>query len=369
MKKITLFSESLNGGGAEYVMKTLAECFSKRNFETEYIVIKKEGVYIEEVMQHTRIVDFNCRARYIIPKLYQYLRIRKPDILLTTQSHINIASILGTRLSRTNTKIVSREATTLSKDLNAKEKNNSITQKLLYKNVYKLSDAVICVSDGVKNDLLNNLGVPESKLKTIYNPIISKEFYNNANEEISHKWINDKTSTIVSVGRFAKAKDFPMLIDALRYVRKSKNCKLIILGETNYDPAVLNEVNKKINQYNLDDHVDMIGFVNNPLPYLKKASLFVLSSLYEGLPGSLIQACALNPNIVSTDCESGPREILANGKFGTLVPVHNPISLSEAILYKLNNPSKIINNTILNNFDRESIVHQYISLFKELNKA
>jgi len=297
----------------------------------------------------------------MMPKLLKYLQTNEPQVLLSTQIHINIFASLSSKF--TKTKSVLREATTPSVALKLQNKS-----KWPLSFSYKLADGIVSVSNGVKHDLINKFGLDENNVQTIYNPIISDDLYLKANEQVSHPWLSEKTPVIISMGRFAKAKDYPTLIKAFNIIRKSLKCKLMILGDIDYDQSVKSEVMGLIDQYNLNQDIDLLGFKKNPFPYIKKADLYILSSIYEGLPGALIQAKALGCHLVSTDCESGPREILDNGKSGHLVPVKDHNALAEAAIGVLGShqapPS--LSDSFTNKYTSQSVSKQYLDLFKSI---
>lgn len=365
--KITLFCNTLNGGGAEHVMKTLCKCFSEKGYKIDFLVTREEGVYIDDVKKHAQLVNLNCKTRYVLPKLIKYLRKQKPNILLSTQTHINIAAIVGVKLSMTKTKIVARETTTLSQEFKA-ENANSIKASSFYQYIYNKSDKLITVSDGSRKDLINNFKIHPNKIHTIYNPIISTDLYTKANQKINHPWFNNKTPVIVSMGRFAKAKDYPTLLKAFKLVRETTNCHLMILGNSNYDIDVLTKMNDYITENKLNDFISFEGFKKNPFPYLKQSDVFVLSSIYEGLPGALIQAFGIGCQIVSTDCPSGPREILELEKTTSLVKVGDYKRMAIKILNHLKEKKdySASRKTKMKLFEEDNITEQYLSLFNSL---
>lgn len=362
VSKIALICNSLQGGGAETVMSSLAKLFSQRGKQIDFLVAKAEGIHLEKVKKHSNLIDLNSKTRYIVPKLYKYLHEEKPDILLSTQTHINVAAIISAKLNKT--KVVVREATTPSLSYIGKKKYLGY----LVKNAYKRADKIISVSDGVKQDLIKNFSIKNNLIQTVLNPIISDEFYLKSEETIEHPWYNLGLPIIVAMGRFAKAKDYPTLINAFSLINNECKSKLIILGDTNSDTEVKKKVLSLIAKYQLEDSIDLIGYKPNPFPYLKNASLFILSSTREGLPGALIQAVALNCPVISTDCESGPREILKGGKYGTLVKVGDFKSIAlHAIKILRSNPIvKNLDQSFIKTYSDDGICDSYINLFESI---
>jgi glycosyltransferase involved in cell wall biosynthesis len=149
---------------------------------------------------------------------------------------------------------------------------------------------------------------------------------------MQHVWFNNKEiPVIIAVGKLKPQKDFETLIKAFAKVRTKFKARLIILGEG----PMLSDLNLLVEKLNITDDVIFEGFVQNPFKYMRNADLFVLSSKYEGLPGVLVQALACGCPVVSTDCPSGPREILENGRYGPLVPVADENALATAIIAQL----------------------------------
>ncbi len=112
----------------------------------------------------------------------------------------------------------------------------------------------------------------------------------------------------------------------------------------------------------MEEDVSLLGFVENPYAYMSRASLFILSSRWEGLPTVLIEALFCGVPVISTDCPSGPREVLADGKYGALVPVHNPTALAEMIKIALEGRTPRPSTESWQPYELETIVDQYIHI-------
>ena len=201
---------------------------------------------------------------------------------------------------------------------------------------YRSADTIIAVSNGVADDLSTMLKLKRNQINVIYNPVVSEHLIKNSREPVDHPWLtSNKVPVILGVGRLTEAKNFNALIHAFSIVVASIPARLIILGEGEQRDSL----ETIIDQLNLADQVDLPGFTNNPYPYMRCADLFVLSSIWEGLPTVLIEALSCGTKVVSTDCPSGPREILENGKWGTLVPVNNAEELANAMIFSLEHAS------------------------------
>jgi len=198
--------------------------------------------------------------------------------------------------------------------------------------------------------------LPLGKITTINTPVVTESLFERAGEAINHPWFNDDSPPIIlGVGRFVPQKDLLTLIQAFAEVRQERPARLVILG----DGQERQKLEALVGELGLQDDVWMPGFVGN-LPFMKQSDVFVLSSIFEGLPTVLIEALALSPAIVSTDCPGGIGEILNDGECGLIVPMRDPKSLAQAIIQSLDDP---IDTALLrkraNDFSMQSIVDKY----------
>jgi glycosyltransferase involved in cell wall biosynthesis len=198
----------------------------------------------------------------------------------------------------------------------------------LIRSFYPWADGIVAVSEGVADDLAAVTGLCRDRINVIYNPVVTPEVARMVQEPLDHPWLQPgQPPVVVAVGGLRPQKDFGTLVEAFACVRRRRPARLLILGEgwqrVNLETLVA--------QHRLEADVQMPGFVPNPYPYLARAAAFALSSRWEGLPGALIEALFCGVPIVATDCPSGPREILAQGQYGRLVPVGDPTALAEAL--------------------------------------
>jgi glycosyltransferase involved in cell wall biosynthesis len=227
---------------------------------------------------------------------------------------------------------------------------------------YPWADNIVAVSKGVANDLERFLASLDGQIKVIYNPIVTHELKQKAKVRLEHPWFEKgQPPVILSVGRLAAQKDFITLIKAYARVRQTHPSRLLILGDGEERPLL----ESFIQQLGLQQDVCMPGFIANPYPFMMKASLFVLSSRWEGLPGVLIEAMYCGVPLIATDCPSGPREILKDGKHGVLVPVGDEKVLSQAIIRTLEGKVVSPSSESWRPFDMETVVSSYIKLLFE----
>jgi len=367
MERIAIFIPSLSGGGAQRVMLNLAKGLSDKNYKIDLVVVKLEGQYINQVPKNIKLISLN--SRYAITSLFpliKYLKTNKPDILISAMAHVNVVAIISKILTRKKTKLIITEHTTLSL---AKKESKKVKEKVLFnilKYIYNYADAIVAVSKYMAHDMSIILGIPEEKINVIYNPIIDNSLIEKSNQDIEEEWFNPNESPVViSIGRLAEPKDFETLIRAFKKVRDKMKVRLLILGEG----PKREQLEKLIHDLNIENDVKMPGFKQNPYAYLRRAALFVLSSKREGLPTVLVEALACGIPVISTDCLSGPREILQNGRLGTLVPVGDVDALAKAIELNLNNINNIRNRISLNDlkeFTFEKSIQNYIKLIRSV---
>jgi glycosyltransferase involved in cell wall biosynthesis len=201
---------------------------------------------------------------------------------------------------------------------------------------YPWADAIVAVSKGVADDLARVARLPRDRIKVIYNPVVTEALFRKAEEPLEHPWfLSGCPPVILGVGRLTAAKDFPTLIRAFARVRESQLARLLILGEGEKRDSL----EKLVRELRLERDVSMPGFMDNPYAYMRKSSIFVLSSCWEGLPNVLIEAMACGCQVISTNCPSGPEEILRGGHYGKLVPVGDAEALAKAILANFDKPT------------------------------
>jgi glycosyltransferase involved in cell wall biosynthesis len=359
-EKITLFVPTLCGGGAERVMVYLANGFACRGFAVDLVLVEAKGPYLSLVSEQVRVIDLNCgRALMSLIGLVRYLKTERPHAIISTLDHANVMAIIAHTLTNGSQKILVRSPISLNAlTLHQKDIWTSMI-RFLVKYFYHRAHHVIAVSKGAAQDLVS-LGIAENKVKTIYNPAITPDLVDKAQEPLKHSWFTiEGLPVILGVGRLAPQKDFTTLIHAFANLNQQHSARLIILGEGEDRP----KLESLVKSLGLDAQVSLPGFVDNPFSYMKHSSVFVLSSLYEGMPNALLQAMACGIPVVATDCPNGPREILEDGKWGRLVPVGDAEAMSKAILASLEGKTEIAPMEILESrFGLENIIDHYLSL-------
>jgi glycosyltransferase involved in cell wall biosynthesis len=222
---------------------------------------------------------------------------------------------------------------------------------------YGSADSVIAVSKAAAADLERHTRVRPERIRVIYNPVITPQLLKQSQQAPPHPWFEEETPIVLGVGRLHPAKDFETLMRAFSIVRRRMACRLVILGEGEERPSLL----RLADDLGVSHDIGMPGFVENPFAFMRASSVYVLSSVYEGLPGTLIQAMACGCPVVSTDCESGPSEILMDGDYGHLVPPRNPSAMAGAVCDVLSGHGRTAPPQWMEQFTLESSLRQYIA--------
>ena len=279
------------------------------------------------------------RLRYL-PKLIGYLQSARPDALLSALPTPNLLAVWARRAAGVPTRIVVSERDTLSTAIGGARKWRQRYLAPLLKRAYLMADGIIAVSEGVADDLAARTGLPAARITTVYNPVVGPDLIARAREPLDHPWFAPgEPPVVLGVGRLHPQKDFATLIRAFARLRAERPVRLVILGAGGAgDSAYVADLKALPARLGVAGDVDLPGFAQNPLAYMSRAATFVLSSVHEGLGIVLIEALACGTPVVSTDCPSGPREILDHGRFGALVPVGDDASMAAAIRAALDDP-------------------------------
>jgi glycosyltransferase involved in cell wall biosynthesis len=334
LPKICIFLPSLGGGGVEKMRVIIANELSRRGFAVDLVLGKAVGPNLKDVENAVRVVNLNSsRAILSIIPLMKYIRRERPGVVLSAMNYANVAAATACSLSRTSVKLISSEHANFGSEV---EGPVTLKQKIVFKLLrfaYKRVHSLIAVSAGVADDVSAYTGYPIEKIKIIYNPIYNENLVKRSEKPLAHPWFAEKkNSVIVAAGRLTHIKGFDVLIDAFALASEKRgDLRLVILGEGELRGSLQEQILSK----SLEDKVSLLGFVENPYPFMKKASLFVLSSRMESFGNVLVEAMACGVQVISTACRSGPMEILENGRWGKMVPVENSPALAEAILSSL----------------------------------
>ncbi|MFB8787551.1 MAG: glycosyltransferase [Potamolinea sp.] len=359
MPDLTFFLMDLDGGGAERVMINLASGFAEQGLKVDLVLVKAEGPYLSQLSSKVRVVKLeNSRLIMSLPSLVRYLKQEHPPVLISALEDTNIIALCAKKIAGVSTKVIVTVHNHLSREAqNATKLKRRLTPQFV-KFFYPWADSIVGVSQGVADNLVE-MGLPSEKIKVIYNPIVTPELSEKLQESIDHPWfLPDQPPVILAVGRVEKQKDFPTLIEAFAQL-KPHPARLMILGEG----SERSKLEDLVHKLDIGSDVAFPGFVTNPYAYMAKAKVLVLSSAWEGFGNVLVEAMSAGTPVVSTDCQSGPAEILANGQYGKLVAVGDRDGMAKAIAQTL---GEFTEGEVLkkraNDFSLEKAVTEYEKL-------
>lgn len=327
----------------------------------DFALLRAEGHFLSQVPVGARVFDFRIdRVRWSLSPLIRYMRERRPKAVLSFMWPLNSAIVLAEGIAKTGARLILTEHTDWAVNPLARAALSRAQLNAVMRLTYRRCAKVVAVSNGAAESVGRAAGVPLSDIAVIYNPVTPLSPPGEPDPKLISEWLpGDGVPGLVAVGRFHAQKDYPTLLRALRIVRRARPARLLILGEG----PLYDEISALRSELGLNDAVLMPGFKPNPYSYMQHADLFVLSSRYEALPTVVIEALACGAPIVSTDCRSGPREILKDGAFGDLVPVGDPEALAAAILAALARPhdkQRLIDRS--NDFSTAEAAQRYLNL-------
>lgn len=309
---------------------------AKRGILVNLVKIRKHGPYLETIPDGVEIIELGSDSTYgSLFQLARYLKQARPDVLFSDKDKVIRVAVLARKISRAPTRLVIRTGTTVSVDVKQRGLLYKIGQKLSTRFLYPIADSIITPSMGAAKDLSMFSGISLNRITAVPSPVITENLIIKSRKSPDHPWYQKKKSPIiVTVGELSSRKNHTMLLKAFSSVKKVRPCKLIIIGEGR-ERENLKALSSELG---LTEDIAFLGFQENPYPFIKNADVFVLSSRLEGSPVVLMEALGLGVPMVSTDCPSGPREVLENGKYGKLVAIDDFKGMSEAILQTLESP-------------------------------
>lgn len=354
---------TLEGGGAERAMVDLANGLCAAGHSVDIVVIRGEGPWRQRISPIVRLVPLPSRtAMTSLVKLVRYVHTARPDVVLANgASSVILASVARPLAPRF--RLLARLPHNLTAGFagaNLKRRTIKKVQAMLLPR----ADGIVANSVGTSDDARRTLPAAAHLVRTIHNPVVDPGLARQAALPVQHPWFREQqTPVILSAGRLEPAKDYPTLIRAFALTAERQDLRLVVLGEG----TLRRDLVRLTFELGVEHLVDFPGFHANPLAFMAKARLFVLSSVNEGMPNVLIQAMACGTPVVSTDCPSGPSEVLEGGKWGPLVPPGDPDALARAMLSTLDrshDPPALIARA--STFSVEASVRAYRQLIEDL---
>jgi glycosyltransferase involved in cell wall biosynthesis len=325
---LAIFAATSGHSGVDRVLKNLVPAIAAMGVRIDVLSIAGHGpdyVGLPEGVRHIRFPRSHVTTA--IPYLVRYLRHERPTVLLTDKDRVNRTSWFARQLAGVDTHLAFRMGTTVSSNLASRGWLDRTIQTLSIRSLYRHAAVVLVPSRGAADDL-ERFGVSAGHIKVVPSPVVRSDMTKLTSETPSHPWLVDGGLPIIlGVGELSSRKDFATLLRAHAKLSKSFDCRVVILGEGSHRP----KLEKLALELGTADRVSLPGFVANPYPYMARAAALALTSRWEGMPVVILEALALGTPVAACDCPSGPREVLADGRYGPLVPVGDDAALADAL--------------------------------------
>lgn len=351
-KKVMFLVPSMRGGGSERVISNILKNLNSTQFELELVLIAKEGKYLEVIPEHVDIIDLKAKkVRNAIFKIIKHISKSKPDVLISTLSHLNLVIGCLIPLLPKRIKFIARESNTVSVSL--KEEKYFSIYKFLYKNVLNNFNLIVCQSDYMSKDLIDNFSINKNKIRIIKNPVDHDDIDSKLKE--NQNLIDGTFYNLIGVGRLNHVKGFDKLLITFKML--PANFHLTLFGEGE-EKENLQELAKKLK---IQERVMFVNFQSNIYKYMKDSDLLVSTSKYEGLPNVILESGACGTPAIAFNCPGGTREIIIDSFNGFLVENGSELDLKNKILLasKMNwDSSKIISHN-KKKYGAEKILKEY----------
>ena len=357
---VAFLLDDLTQGGVQRMTLALAESLQAEGYRVDLLLCRREGSLLDAVPHGVRVLRLaragDLRSRVLLwraapraaplwaqrrlpwvlrraPALRRYLRTECPDVLFAAKPWTNLAAICAVQGLAGRPRLVIGERTRLSERVRARPRLRALPG--LVRALYPRADAIIAVSHGVAEDL-DALLRGAARAQVVYNPAFRPQLLVESLQQSGEPWLGTPDRPVLlAVGALTRQKDYPTLLEAFALLRARQPARLVIAGEG----KERKRLEALVVRLGLQDDVRLAGEVCHPAAWMARASVFVLASRYEGFGNVLVEALACGCRIVSTDCPSGPAEILAAGRYGWLVPVADPAALADALAEALQAPA------------------------------
>jgi glycosyltransferase involved in cell wall biosynthesis len=356
-QRIFFFIARYSHSGVPLAQLRLAKAFLQRGFKVDFVI----GYVPPELTLPTDLgFDIVNLAQPRTFKLFwpilRMIRSNQPDVIFSAEDHLNAVVTLAILLAGSRARLSVSSRVTPYDTYSNKVMSKGWVLKVLNPLLWRRADALTCVSRDMVKQYQAIFG--KTKHQAAYNVIVNSDLERKKCERVDHPWFADHDIPIViSAGRLAPEKGYPDLIAAMKLVNERMPARLLMLG----DGPLRGQLQQLIDEAGLNDRIQLLGFQANPYKYYARSRLFVLSSYVEGLPNVLVEAIACGCAVVSTDCPTGPREVLQDGRFGRLVPMRSPQAMAQAVVEMLaiSPDASLLQNAVLPfSEDRVVAAHQ-----------
>lgn len=358
---VSFFLPNLRLGGAERVAITLANAMVEQGIVVHMVLLSATGELMPSLRPEVEVVDLGARriGAGFIP-LTRYLRSSRADVVLASMWPLTVLAVWARIATRSTARVVVVEHTTWSRAEICRSRRVRQLARATMRMTFPRAQRIVAVSEGVAGDLALFTGIHRNAIDVIHNPVTVRSVAADAALAEPAGWWAGRHRRVLAVGSLKPVKDYGTLLKAFARLCENVDAKLLILGEG----ECRDELTSTTAALGIASQVFMPGTVSDPAPYFRRADLHVLSSRVEGLPMVILEALAAGTPVVSTDCESGPRELLADGHYGALVPVGDERALALAMAETLATPHDAAELTSrARDFTTEKVLMRYMDLF------
>jgi glycosyltransferase involved in cell wall biosynthesis len=374
--KVIMLMTNLDDLGVQRVVINLFNHFDRLKIKPTLVLWKNEGRVSSFLRKSDAVIetDHDLLRPRLFFRLIRYFRIIKetrPDLVISFVPVTNISYALIKFFLPKKIGFITCEHAFISRAFSTGEYTGAfkVLYRMLFNTTYNvLSDRLVMTAYAGEKDAVNNWGIDERKIKIIHNPQDILNLQQRSKEPLNDPWFTSTNKPIlIGAGRLTKQKGFDSLIKAFAIVNKTKSCKLAILGRGELDQTL----EKLTLSLGVNEDVRFLGFQENHLKYIKHASIFVLSSIWEAMPMVVAETMAIGVPIVSFDCPSGPHEMLDGGECGFLVEDQNIEALATMLLEVLDDPQQASEKAAkalikVKEFDVVNIVEKYQELIDDV---
>jgi glycosyltransferase involved in cell wall biosynthesis len=333
---VAIFVATSGHSGVDRLIGHLAPAIARRGYPVDLLKIKGHGPHFDEMPPGVSRIDLGSKHVYAsFSPLARYMKRSRPAVMLTDKDRVNRTALLARKWAGAPLRLIVSSGTTISIDLAHRGLFERWLQKNSMRFLYPWAEGIIVTSNGVADDMAAYTGLARDRIAVVPCPVVSKDLFGRRQARPEHPWFQKSgPPVILGVGELGPRKDFATLIRAFARLRRRQPCRLVIIGKGKAHKRLMHTAR----ECGVAADVDLPGFVSNPYPYMAHAGLVAMTSHWEGLGFVLIEAMALGTPVVSTNCPSGPSEILADGRYGPLVPIGDDAALARAMAATLRHP-------------------------------
>jgi glycosyltransferase involved in cell wall biosynthesis len=338
--RIACFFSTSGHSGVDRAAQHLIPALARRGYQVDLLKVRRHGPHLPEIPPGVRVIDLGSRHTYAcLPAIAGYLRRERPAVLLSDKDRVNRTALFARTLARLGTPLPTRlvfsSGTTISIDLATRGPLERWVQRNSMGRLYPFADQVIVTSAGVADDMAAYTGLARTLIRVVPSPVVPDSLFAADLPRPDHPWLGDPAAPLIlSAGELCRRKGFDTLLRAFARIRSQRPCRLMILGRGGERAALL----ALAAELGVAQDFALPGYVPQPYAFMAHADLFAFTSRWEGLGFVLIEALAVGTPAVATDCPSGPREVLQDGRYGPLVPVDDVAALAQAMLDTLDVP-------------------------------